>query len=154
VPSCFSIAWAEAVEIAEGHELVTADQADFGEDRTSYDSAAARDSDVMVYHIRGALFFGATAALSTVLDRIGSHPKIFVLDFQEVPLIDSTAANTLRGFLKKFRRADTRVYFAGARKNVRRTLIDAGLRRPDVAYADSVESALQQAHDGVVASKV
>ena len=85
---------------------------------------------------------------------IGSHPKIFVLDFQEVPLIDSTAANTLRGFLKKLRRAGTHVYFTGARKNVRRTLIDAGLRRPDVAYAESVESALRQAHDGIVASKV
>src|SRR5215470_9679491 len=58
----------ESVEIAGGQELVAEDQADFGPDRTSYDSAVARSSDVMVYRIRGALFFGATAALSTVLD--------------------------------------------------------------------------------------
>src|SRR5262249_10082018 len=109
---------AEAVEIAEGQELVAEDQADFAGERTSYDSAAARDRDVMVYRIRGALFFGATAALSTVLERIGSQPKVFVLDFQEVPLIDSTAANTLRGFLRKLRRAQTRVYFAAARRGV------------------------------------
>ena len=135
---------AESVEIAGGQDLVLEDQADFGPDRTSYDSAAARSRDVMVYHIRGALFFGATAALGTVLDRIGLHPKIFVLDFHEVPLIDSTAAATLRGFLKKLTRGGTRVYVAGARHGVRRTLITAGLRPPDVAFADSVESALQQ----------
>ena len=98
----------------------------------------------MVYRIRGALFFGATAALGTVLDRVGAHPKIFVLDFHEVPLIDSTAANTLRGFLHKLKRSGTRVYVAGAQKGVRRTLINAGLRPPDVAFAGSVESALQQ----------
>ena len=137
----------ESLEIAGGQELVAEDQADFGPDRTSYDSAVARSSDVMVYRIRGALFFGATAALSTVLDRVGSHPKVFVLDFHEVPIIDSTAANTLRGFLGRLRRAGTRVYFVGARQGVRRTLINAGLRPPTVAFADSVETVLQQSRD-------
>ena len=33
------------------------------------------DPDVMVYRISGALFFGATAAVSTVLDRVGAPPK-------------------------------------------------------------------------------
>jgi MFS superfamily sulfate permease-like transporter len=46
---------------------------------------------------------GGSAALSTVLDRVGSQPRIFMLDFEEVPLIDSTAANTLRSFAKKQR---------------------------------------------------
>lgn len=135
---------AESVEIASGQELVPEDQADFGPDRTSYDAASASTRDVMVYHIRGALFFGATASLSTVLDRVGAPPKVLVLDFHEVPLIDSTAAATLRGFVKKLARSDTRLYVAGARHGVRRTLIEAGLRPPSVAFADSVESALQQ----------
>jgi SulP family sulfate permease len=135
---------AEAVEIADGQELVAEDQADFGPGRTSYDARTARDPEIMVYRIRGALFFGATAALSTVLDRVGSQPKIFVLDFEEVPLIDSTAANTLRGFTKKLTRSGTRVYFAGTRTRVRTTLLQAGLRPPEIAYVDRVEAALSE----------
>jgi sulfate permease, SulP family len=134
---------AESVEIADGQELVAEDQADFGPDRTRYDPAASALADTMVYRIRGALFFGATAALSRVLDRIGSHPKVFVLDLSAVPLIDSTAANTLRGFIGKLNRSGTRVYVAGARTPVRRTLINAGVRPPQVAFADSADSALQ-----------
>jgi SulP family sulfate permease len=134
---------AESVEIADGQEFVTEDQADFGPDRTHYDPAESGSADTMVYRIRGALFFGATGALSRVLDRIGSHPKVFVLDLSAVPLIDSTAANTLRGFVGKLNRGGTRVYVASARTPVRRTLINAGVRPPQVAFADSVESALQ-----------
>ncbi|MFA6140699.1 MAG: hypothetical protein WC684_08250 [Hyphomicrobium sp.] len=35
--------------------------------------------------------------MSAVLDRIGERPKIFVLDFTDVPLVDSTAAKALEG---------------------------------------------------------
>ena len=69
--------------------------------RTAYDAEQATDPDVMVYRISGALFFGATTAVSTVLDRVGAPPKSFVLDFSNVPLIDVTAANALRGFVQK-----------------------------------------------------
>jgi sulfate permease, SulP family len=47
------------------------------------------------------VFFGATAAVSAVLDRIGAHPKVFVLDFSDVPLVDTTAAKTLEAFVHK-----------------------------------------------------
>jgi SulP family sulfate permease len=144
---------AEAVEIADGQELVAEDQADFGAERTSYDARTVGDPQIMVYRIRGALFFGATAALSTVLDRVGSHPKIFVLDFQEVPLIDSTAANTLRGFTKKLRRGGTRVYFAGTRARVRTSLLQAGLQPPEIDYADRVDAALSEAREAASQSR-
>ena len=91
---------------------------------------------------RGAFFFGATAAVSGVLDRIGAHPKTFILDFAEVPLVDSTAAKALEGFVHKLRHAGTEVYFTSARKNVRRTLLSAGLRKPLVRYASSIEDAV------------
>jgi SulP family sulfate permease len=54
----------------------------------------------------------APAALSTVLDRVGPYPKTFILDFEAVPLIDSTAANALRGFVHKLERSNVTVYFA------------------------------------------
>jgi SulP family sulfate permease len=139
---------AEAVEIESGGSLVPEDAADAtGADRTAY-VPAAFDGDIAVYRISGAFFFGATAAVSGVLDRIGAHPKAFILDFAEVPLVDSTAANALEGFVRRLRNAGTAVYFTSARKGVRRTLLQAGLRRPLVIYAPSIADAVAMFHTG------
>ena len=80
--------------------------------------------------------------MGAALDSIGVHPKVFVLDFTDVPLVDSTAARTLEGFVHKLDRAGTRVYFSGARKSVRRTLLIAGLGKPLVRYASSAADAI------------
>ena len=98
----------------------------------------------MVYRISGALFFGATTAISTVLDRVGAPPKSFVLDFSNVPLIDVTAANALRGFVQKLARSGTGIYFAGARPAVRRTLESTGFDSSTVHYAATAAAALAQ----------
>jgi SulP family sulfate permease len=133
---------AETVEVEGGGSLVVEDAADgSGDDRTAY-RPNAFNGDVAVYRISGAFFFGATAAVSSVLDRIGAHPKTFILDFAEVPLVDSTAAKALEGFVHKLRNGGTEVYFTSARKNVRRALLSAGLRKPMVRYASSIEDAV------------
>jgi MFS superfamily sulfate permease-like transporter len=62
-----------------------------------------------------------------------------VFDFNDVPLIDTTAAKALEGFVQKLQRANTQVFIAGARTGVRRTLIAAGMRVPKVLYASTVE---------------
>ena len=117
---------AEAVEVESGAPLIREDAADDqGNGRTAYEPLPASGSRVMVYRISGAFFFGATAAVSTVLDRIGERTDVFVLDFAEVPLVDSTAAKTLERFVHKLRAHDTRVYVAGARKSVLRSLLMA-----------------------------
>ena len=136
---------AEAVEIAGGGYLITEDQSDYAEARTTYDPAIASDPDVMIYRIRGALFFGATSAVSTVLDRVGSPPKVFILHFESVPLVDSTGANVLRGFVEKLHRAGTRIYFAGAGPAARRALFAVGLGNDAISYAATVEEAVQLA---------
>jgi SulP family sulfate permease len=134
---------AEAVEVASGIELLAEDRGDFSDARTAYDSAQVTDPEVMVYRISGALFFGATAALSAVLDRVGAPPKAFILDFSQVPLIDSTAANTLRGFLHKLAREQTAIYFAGARPTVKRALHKVGIDGA-VRYVDTIAEAAHQ----------
>ena len=134
---------AEAVEVEDGAPLIAADAADGpSEERLAYRPDAS-NGDVAVYRISGAFFFGATAAVSGVLDRIGAHPQTFVLDFAEVPLVDSTAAKALEGFVRKLRAAGTAVYFTSVRKNVRRTLLAAGLRKPLVRYVSSIEDAVE-----------
>ena len=123
---------AEAVEV-EGGALATEDQADNGEDGRS----PAASGDVFVFRISGALFFGATAGVSTILDRIGERPRVFILDFGAVPLIDSTAARALHGFVHKLQRSGTTIYFSGHRHTVDRTQINAGLKPPAVLYSEA-----------------
>ena len=133
---------AEAVEIETGRRVDVDDVADTsGDERPAYDPHAL-NGDVIVYQISGAFFFGATSAVSGVLDRIGEHPKLFVLDFSDVPLVDSTAARALQGFARKLRQSGTQVYFAGAGKSVRRRLMLSGLRKPLVRYASTAAQAV------------
>ena len=133
---------AEAVEVESGGTFIAEDQADTtGPQRSAYDPHAL-NGDAMVYRISGAFFFGATASVSAVLDRIGVHPKVFVLDFTEVSLVDSTAAKALKDFVVRLDHAGTRVAFSGARQPVRRTLLNAGLRMPLVRYAATPEDAV------------
>jgi SulP family sulfate permease len=137
---------AEAVEVETGSALVADDMADSAEgDGTELPQIT--DDGVMVYRISGAFFFGATATVGAVLDRIGAHPKTFVLDFSDVPLVDSTAAKSLEGFVKKLNRAGTTVYFTSAKKNIRRALLRAGLRKPLIHYAARIEDALAAARE-------
>ncbi len=133
---------AEAVEVETGQRVVMEDEADtVGTARTSYDPQRFND-DIVLYRISGAFFFGAASAVSNALDRIGEHPKLFVLDFSDVPLVDSSAAKVLEGFAHKLCHSGTQVYFAGANKRVRRTLLVAGLRKPLVRYASTPELAV------------
>lgn len=134
---------AEAVAIDGGGQMISQDEADtMGSQRTTYDPHAL-NGDAMVYRISGAFFFGATAAVSATLDRIGEHPKVFVLDLTDVPLVDSTAAKAMEGFAQKLRQSGTQVYFVGARKSVRRTMLKAGLRKPLARYAPTADDAIK-----------
>lgn len=143
---------AEAVEVETGSALVADDMADSAEGVGS-ELPHVTDDGVMVYRISGAFFFGATATVGAVLDRIGAHPKTFVLDFSEVPLVDSTAAKSLEGFVKKLNRAGTTVYFTSTKKNIRRALLRAGLRKPLIHYAVRIEDALAAAREEAPAAR-
>lgn len=133
---------AESVEVEGQAQFIAEDQADDYAGRTTYDPTAASDRDVLVYRISGAFFFGAAAAVSSVLDRIGVLPRVLVLDFSEVPIVDSTAAKTLLRFAERLAKAGAVVFLTGATPSVRRTLLGAGLRKPLVRYAKSTEQAL------------
>jgi SulP family sulfate permease len=135
---------AEVVEV-KGHSFVADDRPDW---ENGHAETLTQDPSVMVFRLSGAFFFGATAAVSTVLDRVGAKPKAFILDFQDVPLLDSTAAATLRGLVKRLVRGGTRVYFAATRHQVRKTLFAASLTPPIVKYKANLETALAAAEHG------
>jgi SulP family sulfate permease len=138
---------AQMVEAESGAPVIEADRADWPANvpRAHYDVALATDRDVVVYRISGAFFFGAAAAVASALDRIGSHPRAFVIDFGAVPFIDATAAVTVAAFARKAQRHHATVFVAGARPAVRRTLLTHGARPPLVRFRASLDSALEAA---------
>jgi SulP family sulfate permease len=113
--------------------------------RVPYDAALATDRDIVLYRISGAFFFGAAAGVAAALDRIGEHPRAYIIDFSAVPLIDSTAAATIEGFVHKAHRRGAAIYLAAARPDVRRLFVAHGLGAPEVRFKASVASALESA---------
>ena len=133
---------AESVEVEGGASMLGEDEADkMRADRKPYRGVGADVQDFVVYRISGAFFFGATSSVIATLERMGQLPKAFVFDFTGVPIVDSSAAKGLEGFAHKLRRNGTAFYIAGARTNVRASLLRAGLRPPDVEYVVDVAEA-------------
>ena len=138
---------AKSVEVEGIIPRVGSDVADRsnGDARAPYDPAIATDPEIMVYRISGAFFFGAAAGVAAALDRIGEHPRAYVIDFSAVPMIDSTAAATIEAFVHKAYRRRAAVYLAAARPEVRRQLVAHGLGKPEVRFKASVASAVESA---------
>jgi SulP family sulfate permease len=139
---------AQAVEVETAGPAVEEDQADTvdGGGRQPYDVTLATDPDVVVYRISGAFFFGAAATVAAALDRIGAQPKVYVIDFSAVPVVDSTAAATIKGFARKAGRHGAAVYIAGARPPLRRVLLTHGVRPPHVRFRSTLADAIASAH--------
>jgi SulP family sulfate permease len=138
---------AQAVDVETGRPLVQGDRADSEAGRTAYDSNLATDRDVIVLRISGAFFFGAAASVGAALDRLAEHPKIYVLDFSAVPMLDSTAATTIAAFAEKAHRGGIQVLVCGASPPVRHALLQHGVRRPLARFMPSLQDAIVAAHE-------
>lgn len=137
---------AQAVQVDGGRLPSQADVADSARDRPPYNPELATDQDVVVYRISGAFFFGAAAAVGAALDRIAAHPKAYVIDFSAVAILDSTAAATIEGFLRKAQRSGAKVYITGASRAIRRVLLTHGVRPPAARFRSSIADAFSAAH--------
>lgn len=126
-----------------GAHLVSEDEPDRG---GRYDPAEATDSAVVVYRLKGAFFFGAAATVGAVLDRIADRPQALVLDFADVPFLDSSGAHSIELLARRFAGKGGRLYLTAANADVRRTLLSLGLREPSVHYRSDIEDALRDAH--------
>lgn len=135
------------------HRMSTTVSVDGGEtdEGEGYAPSLVGDKDVAIFKISGAFFFGAAAAVGTALDRLGEHPKAYVLDLSEVRLLDSTAAASLSSFVRNAGRHGAKVYMAGARREVQRALIIHGVRPPLARFRSDVDHAVASAHAAIAA---
>jgi SulP family sulfate permease len=141
---------AQAVEVEGGRPIAELDVPDHQRSgRERYDPTLATDRDILVYRISGAFFFGASASVAAALDRIGAQPRFYLIDFSAVPFIDSTAAATIDGFVRKAQRNGAAVYLAGARPPIQRVLVAQGVRPPGVHFTANLADALADARAGL-----
>ena len=119
-------------------------------DRVPYDSSLATDPDVLVYRITGAFFFGAASTVDTIIDRIGGHHKAFVVDLSGVPLLDSTAANSMAGLAGSALRHGVRFYITAASVPARQMLLAHGVREPLAHYRPTIADAVEEARESPV----
>lgn len=122
--------------------FVARDEADDAHPRKAYNESAAANPDVVVYRITGALFFGATASIGSVLDRIQDNQKALVVDFSAVPFLDSTGANMIEGLAHKAHKHGVTLWLTGTTRDIRRVLLKHEIKRPLVRYAATVEAAI------------
>lgn len=128
--------------VATHTPFVGRDEADTTRPRGAYDEELAANPNVVVYRITGALFFGATASIGSVLDRIQDGHKAMIVDFSAVPFLDSTGANMIEGLAHKAHQRHVALWLTGASDDIRRVLITHGLKQPIVHYASTVSDAV------------
>ena len=131
-----------ATAVATQTPFVARDEADTARPRDTYDEDAAANPDIVIYRITGALFFGATASIGSVLDRIQDDHKALIVDFSAVPFLDSTGANMIEGLARKAHKRDVALWLTGASRDIRRVFLTHGLKKPLVHYAGTVEDAV------------
>ncbi len=122
--------------------FVSRDEADTAHPRDTYDEDLAVNPEVVVYRITGALFFGATASIGSVLDQIQDSHKALIVDFSAVPFLDSTGANMIEGLAHKAHKRGVALWLTGASRDIQRVFVTHGLKRPLAHYAASIEDAL------------
>lgn len=135
-------------EVATERAFVSRDEADIAHPRAAYHEAQAANPDVVIYRISGALFFGATASIGSVLDRIQDTHKALIVDFSAVPFLDSTGANMIEGLAHTARKQGVALWLTGASRDIQRVFVTHGLKRPLVHYAATVDEALARVRDG------
>ncbi len=54
---------------------------------------------IQCINIKGPLFFGLAPVINTVLKRVARNPRVLILNFAEVPLIDATGSKIIRQFV-------------------------------------------------------
>ena len=84
--------------------------------------------NLAVYAIEGTLFFGAIDELEKKLYEYENFGhKAVVLHLRQVHWIDATGVHAFERFLRKCRDKGVTLVLSGARPQVRRVLVDAGL---------------------------
>ena len=102
---------------------------------------------VLVYAIRGPLFFGAAEKALSVLRRFTPGVRVVIVDISAVPLLDMTALAALNNVLRDYREQNVGLVLSGPMPHVRLQLRRAGIQRVEgqLAYVRDLVQAREKA---------
>jgi SulP family sulfate permease len=85
---------------------------------TENPSFEARVDGIEIFEIRGPLFFGAIEKLTEALSLINYTPKVLIINFEGVSMIDASAIRSLDELLEKSRREQTLLLFSDVKNSL------------------------------------
>ncbi|MHA1539261.1 MAG: SulP family inorganic anion transporter [Alphaproteobacteria bacterium] len=102
---------------------------------------------VEIFHIKGPFFFGTVWRLNEVLRKVQERPKVYILDFKDVPFIDASGVNTLDTMVKQCRINRERVIFVKVNESCMQILQKMRLlrKRRTIAIAKDLDEAIKMA---------
>jgi SulP family sulfate permease len=99
-----------------------------------------------MFELRGPLFFGAASRLNDAFEAAFPPPKVFILRFDAVPLVDVSGVGALNRFLKRCETHGTRVLITELNRGAHAVLRQMGvLDLANVEAHESYEDAVQRA---------
>jgi SulP family sulfate permease len=98
--------------------------------------------DIRVLSFDGPLFFGTSDRIISALDRLNVSRKVIILNLQDVPFIDSTAAKKLKRFIDRLHKISI-IILCTPRENVRKSL--RHLKVKENIHPDNITSELSTA---------
>ncbi len=137
----FMHAMAESASLSEGSVV------DEDEDLGAAEPADQREGlppGVVVFQLRGPLFFGAATRFTELLLTISSPPRAIILRMSRTAVVDSTGVGVLRDFTLRCRRDGVRVILCGVREQPLEVMTRMGLGPADgeAEYADTFADAV------------
>lgn len=122
--------------------FVHKDQADTPRTRNIHAEDTFSSPNVVIYRIKGVLFFGATGSIGSILDRIQDSHKALIIDFSDVPFLDATGVNMIEGIAHKARKRGVTVWLTGGNREIWRAFLAQGVKKPLVRFARTIDVAL------------
>ncbi|MBF0384461.1 MAG: sulfate permease [Candidatus Omnitrophica bacterium] len=97
---------------------------------------------VQVYEVNGPLFFGAANHFDEIDLSLSGKPKVRILRFRNVPLIDSTGMHALKCFYQKCKRSGIRLIITGLHVQPLNEVVKSNLY--DLIGEDNVFSSMKE----------
>jgi SulP family sulfate permease len=139
----FMHAMAESASLSEGSVV---DEDDDLEPEPG-DQRDGLPAGVVVFQLRGPLFFGAASRFTELLLTISNPPRAIILRMSRTAVVDATGVGVLRDFIRRCRRDGVRVILSGVRPEPMQVLERMGLgpASGEVDYAENFAAAVSLA---------
>jgi SulP family sulfate permease len=121
---------------------------DFAEEVTEYTGELPevykkKYKNIQIYEINGPFFFGTANNLLDTMHRINKHTEYLILGMKHVPMIDSTAINSLKLVVKSCMKSKVSVFIVEADEKVQMEIERLLGETYPITFCQSLEDTIQ-----------